>query len=160
MAGSTRASLRLTFQCMWGPVARPVARPLVFLFFCLVKVLRVISPKYPNLNGLLHKTIHWGLRTFVTPEGNRVILRHFHVGSELTAFVRETVGPVRTPKILHVVAALPRNPVGKVVRFNSIPFRVVGVLKKKGYNSMGMDQDDLVLAPYTTVMKRDRKSVV
>ena len=43
---------------------------------------------------------------------------------------------------------------GKVVRFNSIPFRVVGVLKKKGYNSMGMDQDDLVLAPYTTVMKR------
>lgn len=46
------------------------------------------------------------------------------------------------------------DPVGKIVRFNSIPFRVVGVLKKKGYNSMGMDQDDLVLAPYTTVMKR------
>lgn len=46
------------------------------------------------------------------------------------------------------------DPVGKVVRFGSIPFRVVGVLKKKGYNSMGMDQDDLVLAPYTTVMKR------
>lgn len=46
------------------------------------------------------------------------------------------------------------DPVGKVVRFNSIPFRVIGVLKKKGYNSMGMDQDDLVLAPYTSVMKR------
>ena len=46
------------------------------------------------------------------------------------------------------------DPIGKVVRFNSIPFRVVGVLKKKGYNSMGMDQDDLVLVPYTTVMKR------
>ena len=46
------------------------------------------------------------------------------------------------------------DPIGKVVRFNSIPFRVVGVLQKKGYNSMGMDQDDLVLAPYTTVMKR------
>ena len=46
------------------------------------------------------------------------------------------------------------DPVGKVVRFGSIPFRIVGVLKKKGYNSMGMDQDDLVLAPYTTVMKR------
>jgi putative ABC transport system permease protein len=46
------------------------------------------------------------------------------------------------------------EPVGKVVRFNSIPFRVIGVLKSKGYNSMGMDQDDLVLAPYTTIMKR------
>lgn len=46
------------------------------------------------------------------------------------------------------------DPIGQVVRFNSIPFRVVGVLQKKGYNSMGMDQDDLVLAPYTTVMKR------
>lgn len=46
------------------------------------------------------------------------------------------------------------DPIGKVVRFNSIPFRVVGVLQKKGYHSMGLDQDDLVLAPYTTVMKR------
>ena len=46
------------------------------------------------------------------------------------------------------------DPIGKVVRFNKIPFRVVGVLKKKGYNSMGMDQDNLALAPYTTVMKR------
>ena len=46
------------------------------------------------------------------------------------------------------------NPVGKIVRFGSIPFRIVGVLESKGYNSMGMDQDDLIIAPYTTVQKR------
>ena len=46
------------------------------------------------------------------------------------------------------------DPVGKVIRFNTIPFRIVGVLKSKGYNSMGMDQDDIVLAPYSAVMKR------
>ncbi len=46
------------------------------------------------------------------------------------------------------------DPIGKVIRFNQVPFRVVGVLKSKGYNSMGQDQDEVVLAPYTTVMKR------
>lgn len=46
------------------------------------------------------------------------------------------------------------DPIGKVIRFNKIPFRIVGVLVSKGYNSMGQDQDEIVLAPYTTVMKR------
>lgn len=46
------------------------------------------------------------------------------------------------------------DPIGKVIRCNQFPFRVIGVLKSKGYNSMGMDQDDVVLAPYSTVMKR------
>ncbi|MGN0187687.1 MAG: ABC transporter permease [Paludibacteraceae bacterium] len=46
------------------------------------------------------------------------------------------------------------NPIDQVIRFNKTPFRVVGVLKSKGYNSMGQDQDDVVLAPYSTVMKR------
>ena len=46
------------------------------------------------------------------------------------------------------------NPVGKVIRFQKLPFRVVGVLKSKGYNSMGMDQDDLIFAPYTTIQKK------
>ena len=46
------------------------------------------------------------------------------------------------------------NPMGRVIRFNSIPLTIIGVLESKGYNSMGQDQDDIVLAPYTTVMKR------
>lgn len=46
------------------------------------------------------------------------------------------------------------DPVGKVIRFNKIPFTIIGVLTSKGYNSMGMDQDDIILAPYTTIQKR------
>jgi len=46
------------------------------------------------------------------------------------------------------------DPVGRVIRIKNIPFRIIGVLESKGTNSMGMDQDDLALAPYTTVMKR------
>ncbi len=46
------------------------------------------------------------------------------------------------------------DPLGKVIRFNSIPFKIIGVLTSKGYNTMGMDQDDLIIAPYSTVQKR------
>lgn len=46
------------------------------------------------------------------------------------------------------------NPIGKIIRFQKLPFRIVGVLESKGYNSMGMDQDDLILAPYTTIQKK------
>jgi putative ABC transport system permease protein len=46
------------------------------------------------------------------------------------------------------------DPVGKTIRFKSMPVRIIGVLKSKGYNSFGMDQDNLIIMPYTTVMKR------
>lgn len=46
------------------------------------------------------------------------------------------------------------DPVGKVVRFGTIPMTIIGVLDEKGYNTMGQDQDNMALAPYTTVMKR------
>ena len=46
------------------------------------------------------------------------------------------------------------DPLGKTIRFKSTPFRIIGVLTPKGYNSMGQDQDDMILAPYTTIQKR------
>lgn len=44
--------------------------------------------------------------------------------------------------------------VGKDIRFKGIPLKVIGVLESKGNNSMGQDQDDIIIAPYTTVQKR------
>jgi putative ABC transport system permease protein len=46
------------------------------------------------------------------------------------------------------------DPIGQTIRFGKVPFKIIGLLKEKGDNSMGQDQDDLILAPYTTVMKR------
>ncbi len=46
------------------------------------------------------------------------------------------------------------DPVGQVIRFKKIPFLVIGVLAAKGLNTFGQDQDDLILAPYTTVQER------
>ncbi|MET0295500.1 MAG: hypothetical protein ABW042_10845 [Phenylobacterium sp.] len=76
-----------------------VIRPLVFVFFLGVKILRGISPHHPNLNGTLHKLIHWGLRTFCTPEANTLILRHFHIGTELLAFIKANAGEVQVETV-------------------------------------------------------------
>lgn len=46
------------------------------------------------------------------------------------------------------------NPVGQTIRINRIPFKIIGVLEKKGQNTFGQDQDDIVLAPFATVQKR------
>lgn len=77
----------------------PIIRPLVFAFFILVKIARGFSPHRPNLNGALHRLIHWGLRTFATPEANTLILRHFHIGTELLAFIKANAGPVEVETV-------------------------------------------------------------
>ncbi len=46
------------------------------------------------------------------------------------------------------------NPIGQTIRFKNIPFKVIGILTKKGESNFGQDQDDVIIAPYTTVQKR------
>lgn len=46
------------------------------------------------------------------------------------------------------------DPIGKTIRVGNMPFKVIGTLKEKGENTMGMDQDDVVVMPYSTIQKR------
>jgi hypothetical protein len=72
----------------------PVMRPSIFAFFLAVKLLRLFLPGRLNLNELLHRLIYWGLKNFCSPETNTLILRHFHIGTELLAFVKANAGSV------------------------------------------------------------------
>lgn len=73
----------------------PVARPLLFAFFIVVKMLRGLFPRRPNLNVALHRLIHWGLKNFAAPEANMLILRHFNLATEILAFIKANAGPVK-----------------------------------------------------------------
>lgn len=46
------------------------------------------------------------------------------------------------------------DPVGKMIRYNKVPFKILGILSGKGESTFGHDQDDLIIAPYSTVQKR------
>ncbi len=51
------------------------------------------------------------------------------------------------------------DPIGKIIRFGKIPFQVIGILATKGTSNFGQDQDDIIIAPYTTVQKRILSSI-
>ena len=83
LRGTASWSRRWFFNIVRGPI---------FVFFLFVKLVRAISPHRPNLNGALHKLIHWGLRNFATRDANLLIMRHFHIGTEILGFIKANAG--------------------------------------------------------------------
>lgn len=69
----------------------PAVRPVIFVFHLLVAVFRRFLPRWPESPKALHGLIYWGLRTFATPDANLLILRHFHIGTEILGFIRDNV---------------------------------------------------------------------
>ena len=72
----------------------PALRPFVFVFFVFVQIARRVFLRWPNMPKTLHRLIAWGLKRFATPGTNLLILRHFHIGSEILAFIKANAGPV------------------------------------------------------------------
>ncbi len=73
----------------------PALRPFIFLFFVLVHIFRRLFQTWPNSPRLLHRLIYWGLKNFVTPDANYMIMRHFNIGSEILAFIKDNVPGIK-----------------------------------------------------------------
>lgn len=77
--------------------ALPLIRPLAKLSMMLLQVVKVFVPNKFTSSKILHRSIYWGLRNFVRPDANYLILRHFHIGSEILQFVAMNVPGVEIP---------------------------------------------------------------
>ncbi|WP_420138558.1 DUF6999 family protein [Sphingomonas sp.] len=77
----------------------PFARPIARLSIIGAQLLHTISPNWPHAPKLLHRTIAYGMRHFLTPDANRLILRHFHLGSQILRFIADNATPGFQPEL-------------------------------------------------------------
>lgn len=75
----------------------PLIRPVAKLSIAILQLLKIFIPNKLTSSKYLHRLIYWGLRTFVRPDANYLILRHFHIGSEILEFVASNVPGVKIP---------------------------------------------------------------
>ena len=75
----------------------PAVRLVSGLLVRVLGIIRVFLPKLGTSSKWLHRSIHWGLRTFVRTDANRLILRHFHLGTQVLGFIADNAG-VRVPR--------------------------------------------------------------
>jgi hypothetical protein len=77
------------------PLVRPFARATIVL----AQLVHIASPRWPHAPRLLHRTIAFGMRHFLTPDANRLILRHFHLGAEILRFIADNATPGFMPEL-------------------------------------------------------------
>ncbi|MBM7565194.1 DUF6999 family protein [Paenibacillus sacheonensis] len=73
----------------------PILRPLSRLMIILFQIYKIIVPKAFTSSKLLHRFLYWGMKTFVSPDANFMILRHFYLGSEILQFIRDNIPGVQ-----------------------------------------------------------------
>ncbi|MCB0502904.1 MAG: ABC transporter permease [Bacteroidetes bacterium] len=116
-----------------------------------------VSPVVNGSGQIINGSNNWPSSIYgVNPEYLNIKIVGLQSGSMFTDAEVKTAAKVAVIGQTVVENVFPDidNPVGQMIRFNNIPFKVIGVLEEKGENTFGQDQDDVVLAPYTTVQKR------
>ncbi|SFW29081.1 putative ABC transport system permease protein [Sinomicrobium oceani] len=120
-------------------------------------LLTAISPQVSSSGQSIHGSDNWPTSIYgVTPEYLSIRVLEVTNGSMFTDAEVNAAAKVAVigQTVVENLFADGENPVGQTIRYNNIPFKVIGVLAEKGENTFGQDQDDVILAPYTTVQKR------
>ncbi|MDB2463028.1 ABC transporter permease, partial [Algibacter sp.] len=120
-------------------------------------LLSYITPVVNGSGQVINGANNWPSTIYgVNPEYLNIKVVDLQSGSMFTDAEVQTASKVALIGQTVVDNVFPdgREPVGQMIRFNNIPFKVIGVLEEKGENTFGQDQDDVVIAPYTTVQKR------
>ncbi|GAA0312771.1 hypothetical protein GCM10009087_23650 [Sphingomonas oligophenolica] len=71
----------------------PIVRPLARTMIVVAQLVHIVSPRWPHAPRLLHRSIAFGMRHFLTPDANRLILRHFHLGGQILRFISDNATP-------------------------------------------------------------------
>jgi hypothetical protein len=77
----------------------PVVRPLARAMIVMAQLVHIVSPRWPHAPRLLHRSIAFGMRHFLTPDANRLILRHFHLGGQVLRFIADNATPGFRPEL-------------------------------------------------------------
>lgn len=121
------------------------------------ELLSNISPQVDANGQVIHGSENWPSSIYgVNPEYLSIRVWEVQNGSMFTDVDVRSASKVAVigQTVVENIFTNGEDPVGQMIRFNNIPFKVIGVLEEKGENTFGQDQDDVVLAPYTTVQKR------
>lgn len=116
-----------------------------------------MSPQVNGSGQVIFGTGNWPTTIYgVSPEYLSIRKLEMKKGSIFTSKDIQTSAKVAVvgQTVVDNIFKNGEDPVGQTIRFNKIPLKIIGVLAEKGQNSFGQDQDDVILAPYTTVQKR------
>lgn len=116
-----------------------------------------ISPQVNGSGQVIFGTGNWPTTIYgVSPEYLSIRKLEMKKGSMFTSKDIQTSAKVAVigQTVVDNIFKNGEDPVGQTIRFNKIPLKIIGVLAEKGQNTFGQDQDDVILAPYTTVQKR------
>lgn len=91
MDEGAKAALLLDLKSFSRQFLLPVVRPFARLLIIVIQILKIFLPRRFTSSKLLHKAIRWGLEWWVSPQANYLILRHFHIGSEIVGFIASNV---------------------------------------------------------------------